>query len=162
MLDRFPFDEDCCAAPRTAQRQRRTWWSAALDAELAHLVAEHGCKWRLIERLMQHRVSDDALRNRWKRRREGAPGKATPEQAAPEEGAPEQAAPEEAAPGPRKRRAWTDEEDAALTEAILTDDLDRFAGQRPRSAWRNRAHRLGLAEEYKRCTRRRRQATNRR
>ena len=125
MLDRFPFDEDCCAAPRTAQRQRRTWWSAALDAELAHLVAEHGCKWRLIERLVQHRVSDDALRNRWKRKQDGTP------------------APREAL-GRGERRAWTAEEDAAFADAIRADRLDLFAGRRPKLTWRNRAHRLGL------------------
>ena len=136
-VPRLPTPEEVREEKREEQKKSRPryHWSDTDDARLLSLVAEHGRQWRRFTTVFH--VSDDAIRNRWKR----LTGSEDDEDGV---------RPSSSQQVPRI--PWTEREDAVLREAmenhryyeLRESDLPRH----PRSSWRNRIHRLGLTFLY--------------
>jgi len=133
--------------PRSAAARRLRVWDREAEARLRALVALHGYRWRRIQaEFGAAEVTDDMLRNKWirlagpsGRRPRTPPGRPNPTRIfAP-------------------REAWSSQEDDQLRIAVRAANLHLFlphAARHPPAAWRNRAYRLGLQEDWKRCEKR--------
>ena len=129
---------------RSASDRARRVWDSASEARLRDLVTLHGYRWRTIQaEFGVASVTDDMLRNKWLRlaglcHRTAATRPETSTAFTP-------------------RASWSDEEDRRFTAAVRAADLHLFlpyAVRHPPSAWRNRAYRLCLQDDWRRCAKR--------
>jgi len=136
----------------------RKEWTAAEDEIIHSSVVIHGCKWRKIAALLPGR-SDDAVRNRWNRLKEGTTPGAPPSAHASGGDPPVPAAkrnPSTSSEGGNKpeRVSWTKAEDYTILSSVaeLGHKWNKLAERLPGRtdhAIRNRFHRLQTMLEDK-------------
>ena len=138
-------------------RRARVFWTAEEDDQMTHLVMQYGYQWRKIAKEMPGKT-DDAIRNRWARKVPFGPSpRRETGSAGDDPGVGGGRARSKRDARRTDRRGWTPDEEGAFAAAIRDDTLHSFPFRlfRGTQAWRNKAYRMGLSEEYKACSKKR-------